>query len=218
MHLYCLAVFLLCDSDLRFQLAQLRLFWPAAFALCIGLATYLFNTAGARPGYVSRALDFRDIPQMPQLFEDAVGDKPVVSDRYEVQLQEETSGLSAAGSKRAEELRTEEELDYFSADRQTRAFEFVEDEEPVPRREVPSRHYCEHCRILQPYRTKHCHVCQACVGKFDHHCFWIGGCVGELNHRKFFFMLLAMTCEFAIGTAYVAGSHAGLERLDLQLT
>ena len=68
---------------------------------------------------------------------------------------------------------------------------------------IPERFFCKHCERLQPYRTKHCHVCQACVAKFDHHCFWIGGCVGELNHRKFYYMLLVMTIEFVIGTIYV---------------
>ena len=211
MHLYGLGVFLCCDCDLRFQLAELQLFWPVVYAGSLVSAAYLFQVAGSRPGYVSRAQDFREIPQMPQAFEATVGGQPVLPDTYEATLREETRGLSG-------ETRPEEESGYFSEERQTSAFAGLEAEEAAPRRAVPGRHYCEHCRILQPYRTKHCHVCQACVGKFDHHCFWIGGCVGELNHGKFYLMLLAMSLEFAIGAAYVALSHAGLERLDLQLT
>ncbi len=70
-------------------------------------------------------------------------------------------------------------------------------------REVPTNHFCEHCRITQPFRTRHCHTCEACVAKFDHHCFWIGGCVGELNHGKFFVMLSFMSCEFLCSMYYV---------------
>jgi len=43
----------------------------------------------------------------------------------------------------------------------------------------PEKHYCNKCDVWQPYRTKHCNLCEACVSKFDHHCFWIGTCVGE---------------------------------------
>ena len=205
MHAYCLGVFLCYDCDLRLQLAELRLFWPAAFGASMALATYLFSVAGERPGYVSRALDFREIPQMPQHIEETVGGKPVVSDRYEARLKEETKSLASGGRG----VGLSEELDFFSPERQAQAFESLQAEEPGAERvrEVPARHYCEHCQVLQPYRTKHCHLCQACVGKFDHHCFWIGGCVGELNHRKFYLMLLAMTAEFAIGLAYVGSAQ-----------
>jgi palmitoyltransferase len=44
-------------------------------------------------------------------------------------------------------------------------------------------------------RTKHCNMCEACVGKFDHHCWWIGSCVGELNHRKYLLMLFFLVIE-----------------------
>jgi len=43
----------------------------------------------------------------------------------------------------------------------------------------PEKHYCKKCDVWQPYRTKHCNLCEGCVSKFDHHCFWIGSCVGE---------------------------------------
>jgi len=50
-------------------------------------------------------------------------------------------------------------------------------------------HYCTHCKIEQPIRTKHCKECEKCVNCFDHHCFWIGNCVGEKNHRLFVIFL-----------------------------
>jgi palmitoyltransferase len=51
--------------------------------------------------------------------------------------------------------------------------------------QIPAYHYCEICKIQQPYRTRHCEDCEICISKFDHHCFWLGSCVGELNHFKF---------------------------------
>jgi len=57
----------------------------------------------------------------------------------------------------------------------------------------PEQKYCEVCRILQPFRTRHCIFCERCVSKFDHHCALIGGCVGELNHRKYWIFLLSQT-------------------------
>ena len=71
------------------------------------------------------------------------------------------------------------------------------------RRPVPPRHECSECQIIQPYRTKHCKICGACVAKYDHHCGWIGSCVGELNHRKYWCLLLFLLTEFLIAFSYV---------------
>jgi len=38
----------------------------------------------------------------------------------------------------------------------------------------PEQKYCEVCRFLQPFRTRHCIFCERCVSKFDHHCALIG--------------------------------------------
>lgn len=63
----------------------------------------------------------------------------------------------------------------------------------VPRSEYWS--YCDRCCKNMRPRTKHCNMCEACVGKFDHHCWWIGSCVGELNHRKYLLMLFFLEIE-----------------------
>lgn len=46
---------------------------------------------------------------------------------------------------------------------------------------LPQRRFCNYCQILQPFRTKHCKLCKACVAKFDHHCFWIGFVIRRLR-------------------------------------
>ena len=36
---------------------------------------------------------------------------------------------------------------------------------------VPTKLTCSVCDITQPYRSKHCDLCEECIGKYDHHCF-----------------------------------------------
>ncbi|CRK98524.1 CLUMA_CG011877, isoform A [Clunio marinus] len=49
--------------------------------------------------------------------------------------------------------------------------------------------FCSACLVQKPLRSKHCSVCDHCVGKFDHHCPWIGNDVGVGNHQTFMLFL-----------------------------
>ncbi|XP_055920730.1 uncharacterized protein LOC129952254 [Eupeodes corollae] len=45
---------------------------------------------------------------------------------------------------------------------------------------------CHLCNIrTTSQRTKHCSVCNKCVGKFDHHCKWLNHCIGSRNYVAF---------------------------------
>jgi len=49
--------------------------------------------------------------------------------------------------------------------------------------------YCCFCKCKVHKRSKHCRVCNKCVGDFDHHCKWLNNCVGGANYRVFFFLI-----------------------------
>jgi len=60
-------------------------------------------------------------------------------------------------------------------------------------REYPSGEllYCCFCKCKVHKRSKHCRVCNKCVGDFDHHCKWLNNCVGGANYGIFFFLINA---------------------------
>lgn len=51
---------------------------------------------------------------------------------------------------------------------------------------------CPDCEVIRTEKSRHCHVCNQCVERFDHHCPWINNCVGTNNHGVFLWFLTSM--------------------------
>lgn len=190
---YSVLTLLVFDSDLKFQLIEGRLFWPFSFLVSILVSSYSLHTVRLRPGYIKLAPYCRIQEGMPQQLE------PLPQSELFDSLQafEQQSF-------------TEDSIDELSKREKgtTHSNNSVEERQETSgdasSTKHPEKHYCEHCCMHQPYRTRHCHQCEACVAKFDHHCFWIGGCVGELNHRKFLATVLAASIPCFFSMIYVS--------------
>ena len=62
---------------------------------------------------------------------------------------------------------------------------------------------CPECEVIRIPRSRHCNICNRCVGRFDHHCPWINNCVGNRNHR-WFFLYIMTTLLYAVFVIYIS--------------
>ncbi|XP_054755379.2 uncharacterized protein LOC129261337 [Lytechinus pictus] len=67
----------------------------------------------------------------------------------------------------------------------------------------PLSRLCHTCRLVKPYRTKHCRTCNRCVLHFDHHCPYIYNCVG-LKNRTYFMGFTTSVSTMMIMVVYFA--------------
>eukprot|EP01016_Furgasonia_blochmanni_P033260 TRINITY_DN3463_c0_g1_i3.p1 TRINITY_DN3463_c0_g1~~TRINITY_DN3463_c0_g1_i3.p1 ORF type:complete len:346 (-),score=52.85 TRINITY_DN3463_c0_g1_i3:394-1431(-) len=181
LHFIAFAIFVLYDNSFRRQLKAQNL--PYLFSLfsVVCAAFYLFITTGKNPGVLGQTEmqdpeAIRGVPGRVHQQQQYDGNHPQTVEMQDMyhSLPEDT---------RSESIGSDSDFD--------RA-----DDEEDPNK-LPKMHYCKECNLSQPYRTRHCDLCEKCIHKFDHHCFWIGGCVGELNHRKFWWLLLFQTLVLA---------------------
>lgn len=184
-HITCEGVLLYWDNDLKIQLSKKEFLFPSLFLISNLTAVFFYMICGYDPGYVGQDHGSRELT--PFINEIIEGSRVEVG-RF-LSETDEDQGLTT---------------------------EFLEEpeENETKGRGYPARHYCRKCNLLQPYRTKHCDSCKACVAKYDHHCTWIGSCVGELNHRLYWSLLLSMEIELSFFIYYVKSilkkSYTGL--------
>lgn len=58
---------------------------------------------------------------------------------------------------------------------------------------------CHLCNIkTSGVRTKHCSVCNKCVGGFDHHCKWLNHCIGKRNYVAFLVCVVSAVAASAV--------------------
>ena len=57
---------------------------------------------------------------------------------------------------------------------------------------------CPNCETAYTLDSRHCYICNKCIGRFDHHCQWINNCVGRGNHRIFYVYILTLLIYFII--------------------
>lgn len=75
-------------------------------------------------------------------------------------------------------------------------------------RHVIENGHCHLCDIrTTDNRTKHCSVCNKCVGRFDHHCKWLNNCVGRRNYAAF---MMCVVSAIVAATVVVAAVIAEL--------
>ena len=175
-HVFIIAACILYDTNLKHHILNHDYLYCLTLLILTIAELYLLRIAGQNPGIVA-------VSKNNDLDEESIEMADLTQDRG-----------SFVDDKANIKPRTSADINP-SIDRSTLLFDTM----PLPR-----RRYCELCRIEQPYRTKHCSQCEACVAKYDHHCFWIGGCVGELNLRKFFTMLVVQNITYVWLTMIVS--------------
>lgn len=71
---------------------------------------------------------------------------------------------------------------------------------------------CSTCKFEKPARSKHCSLCNACIGRFDHHCIWINQCIGAGN-AKYFFLFLIFNNFMCLYGGYL-GTRLVIDQVD----
>lgn len=70
--------------------------------------------------------------------------------------------------------------------RQHKSDRIIPEFDRTKHRHVIENSRCHLCNIkTSGPRTKHCGVCNKCVGEFDHHCRWLNNCIGRRNYTSF---------------------------------
>jgi hypothetical protein len=69
---------------------------------------------------------------------------------------------------------------------------------PAPSSSPPPPSLCHSCRLLLPFRSKHCKELNRCLLTFDHYCYFIWTPISRQNYLYFFLYLIAMVLYIPI--------------------
>lgn len=222
LHIFVLLIQVLYDNDLKLNILNGNII--AAFILVVNIviSTYYFHVTGKTPGFYAfakksemdseKSLTTELHSQIKNTEHITNADEENQKEANNIEFIErdiETQTNKTNDDSSLQNLTPETWVDYetekylMHMDKHGKVHKYfkpkvIKIEKPVEdvKFPKPQKHFCKKCDIWQPFRTRHCNLCEACVSKFDHHCFWVGTCVGELNHGKFFLMLFFFTLEF----------------------
>eukprot|EP01016_Furgasonia_blochmanni_P033259 TRINITY_DN3463_c0_g1_i2.p3 TRINITY_DN3463_c0_g1~~TRINITY_DN3463_c0_g1_i2.p3 ORF type:complete len:164 (-),score=36.93 TRINITY_DN3463_c0_g1_i2:904-1395(-) len=144
LHFIAFAIFVLYDNSFRRQLKAQNL--PYLFSLfsVVCAAFYLFITTGKNPGVLGQTEmqdpeAIRGVPGRVHQQQQYDGNHPQTVEMQDMyhSLPEDT---------RSESIGSDSDFD--------RA-----DDEEDPNK-LPKMHYCKECNLSQPYRTRHCDLCE----------------------------------------------------------
>ena len=62
--------------------------------------------------------------------------------------------------------------------------------------------FCTTCKLIKPPRSKHCKLCNECIGHFDHHCMWLNQCISRRNYLPFL-VLVSTHCFLCLYVVYL---------------
>lgn len=62
---------------------------------------------------------------------------------------------------------------------------------------------CPNCETMYTSDSRHCYICDKCIGNFDHHCNWINNCVGRANHKIFYLFIVTLLIYFYLMDAMI---------------
>jgi palmitoyltransferase len=182
------ATFLYYDNNLQKSILEFDFLYFIPYFALLGISYYLYYACGENPGFI-------DLPKNSGAhIELSVG-----HEGNESLLPSEASSSSATGL--ALDHQTREDTIGKEDIQEIQTSKGDKPNNPM----APDLWFCDKCNLSQPYRSKHCNLCERCVHKFDHHCFWIGTCVGELNHRKFWIFLFFQSI-LELWSYYIADS------------
>jgi len=208
-----LAVFLLFENDLRKSLQERNYTYFVPYSILIIVSYYFFFTCKNNPGYAdtlpkneNQGIELQNSISQANRSGLSVSLRENNEQEHRESLLSSLTGLSSRKpSFPSPRNDSDDEEEKVNGSPRSRSERNIEPSRKTKRNNMPEQRFCEVCNIIQPYRTKHCHLCERCINKFDHHCIWIGGCVGELNHRRFYlFLILQSTVQ--IWTFIIANS------------
>lgn len=170
LHVFVLLSCALYDSSLNRRIRQQDALYCFSLAIMISLEFFMMRSTSKNPGYVAF----------------------MIEDGLDEELTDRTFISSPFSELVLEHKKSKSNLSQFSFNNSWgNNSNFFSSNIKFPK-----KRYCDYCNIEQPYRTKHCRRCEACVAKYDHHCYFIGTCIGEQNLGRFYLMLLVINITY----------------------